>query len=132
MASSSQTAISWGARLAPGSFAWLLPMEPPRPPSVREVLAFYRQQVGQGDGPRLRVDRAPPEFCWAAPIHAKRCGRSELVGSDKIRMLVTTNGCLVGQDVHSVFRSHSRKCALHLGLFCTRRKDAMHHGCHVD
>ena len=72
-----------GARLAPGSFAWLLPMEPPRPPSVREVLAFYRQQVGQGDGPRLRVDRAPPEFCWAAPIHAKRCGRSVLVGSDK-------------------------------------------------
>ena len=56
MASSSQMAIAWGARLAPGSFAWLLPMEPPRPPSVREVLAFYRQQVGQGDGPRLRVD----------------------------------------------------------------------------
>ena len=56
MASSSQTAIAWGARLAPGSFAWLLPMEPRRPPSVREVLAFYRQQVGQGDGPRLRVD----------------------------------------------------------------------------
>ena len=51
---------------------------------------------------------------------------------DQIRMLVTTNGCLVGQDVHSVFRLHTRKCALHLGLFCTRRKDAMHHGCHVD
>ena len=43
---SSQTAIAWGARLAPGSFAWLLPMEPRRPPSVREVLAFYRQQDG--------------------------------------------------------------------------------------
>jgi len=31
MVSSSQTAIAWGARLAPGSFAWLLPMEPRSP-----------------------------------------------------------------------------------------------------